>query len=230
MTFFPQHYLGLIGMPRRIYTYAPDLGWNFWNMVSTIGAFIDRAVDPGLHRQRVETRRVGRRGRARSVGRPHARVGDPLAAARLQLRAWSPPCTAATSCGCRSTATAHGRRAGARGRRWPTGRGHRGHPHAAAVLLADPARPRPDRDDLGPHDQHWTRSSSAGCSRSSACTSSPGVPPPARGDPLSGRPRRARRRRRPRPPRPEHRHHRARQPQGGHVDLPRARTACSSAR
>ena len=39
LTFFPQHYLGLIGMPRRIYTYAPDLGWNFWNLISTIGAF-----------------------------------------------------------------------------------------------------------------------------------------------------------------------------------------------
>ncbi|MBI2528819.1 MAG: cbb3-type cytochrome c oxidase subunit I, partial [Candidatus Rokubacteria bacterium] len=35
VTFFPMHYLGLIGMPRRIYTYAPDLGWNFWNLVST---------------------------------------------------------------------------------------------------------------------------------------------------------------------------------------------------
>ena len=40
MTFFPQHYLGLIGMPRRIYTYAADLNWGFWNMVSTIGSFI----------------------------------------------------------------------------------------------------------------------------------------------------------------------------------------------
>jgi cytochrome c oxidase subunit 1 len=40
VTFFPQHYLGLIGMPRRIYTYAPDLGWNFWNLISTIGSFL----------------------------------------------------------------------------------------------------------------------------------------------------------------------------------------------
>jgi cytochrome c oxidase subunit 1 len=40
VTFFPMHFLGLIGMPRRIYTYAPDLGWNFWNLVATIGAFV----------------------------------------------------------------------------------------------------------------------------------------------------------------------------------------------
>jgi cytochrome c oxidase subunit 1 len=39
VTHFPMHFLGLIGMPRRIYTYAPDLGWNFWNLVATIGAF-----------------------------------------------------------------------------------------------------------------------------------------------------------------------------------------------
>jgi len=40
VTFFPMHLLGLIGMPRRIYTYAPDLGWNFWNFVCTVGVFI----------------------------------------------------------------------------------------------------------------------------------------------------------------------------------------------
>jgi heme/copper-type cytochrome/quinol oxidase subunit 1 len=40
LAFFPMHYLGLIGMPRRIYTYAPDLGWNLWNLASTIGAFL----------------------------------------------------------------------------------------------------------------------------------------------------------------------------------------------
>ncbi len=38
LTFFPMHFLGLMGMPRRIYTYAPGLGWDFWNLVSTIGA------------------------------------------------------------------------------------------------------------------------------------------------------------------------------------------------
>ncbi|MDQ3396999.1 MAG: cytochrome c oxidase subunit I [Deinococcota bacterium] len=40
MAFFPMHYLGLAGMNRRIYTYSGDMGWNFWNMVSTVGAFI----------------------------------------------------------------------------------------------------------------------------------------------------------------------------------------------
>ena len=39
LTFFPQHYLGAIGMPRRIYTYPRGIGWEFWNMASTIGAF-----------------------------------------------------------------------------------------------------------------------------------------------------------------------------------------------
>jgi cytochrome c oxidase subunit 1 len=39
LTFFPQHYLGAAGMPRRIYTYGPGAGWGFWNLVSTVGAF-----------------------------------------------------------------------------------------------------------------------------------------------------------------------------------------------
>src|SRR5438445_176515 len=39
LTFFPQHYLGAIGMPRRIYTYNPGPGWGFWNFWSTVGAF-----------------------------------------------------------------------------------------------------------------------------------------------------------------------------------------------
>lgn len=40
VTFFPMHFLGLLGMPRRVATYPANLGLDFWNMVSTIGVFI----------------------------------------------------------------------------------------------------------------------------------------------------------------------------------------------
>lgn len=40
VTFFPMHYLGLNGMPRRTHTYLPGFGWDFWNFVCTIGAMI----------------------------------------------------------------------------------------------------------------------------------------------------------------------------------------------
>jgi cytochrome c oxidase subunit I len=40
LTFFPMHLLGLLGMPRRIYTYPDNLGWNLDNLLATIGAFI----------------------------------------------------------------------------------------------------------------------------------------------------------------------------------------------
>ncbi|HET6632399.1 MAG TPA: cytochrome c oxidase subunit I [Rhodanobacteraceae bacterium] len=38
--FFPMHISGLLGMPRRIYTYPAGLGWGDLNLVTTIGAFI----------------------------------------------------------------------------------------------------------------------------------------------------------------------------------------------
>jgi heme/copper-type cytochrome/quinol oxidase subunit 1/heme/copper-type cytochrome/quinol oxidase subunit 3 len=40
VAFFVQHFLGALGMPRRIYTYNADAGWTHWNFVSTVGAFI----------------------------------------------------------------------------------------------------------------------------------------------------------------------------------------------
>jgi cytochrome c oxidase subunit 1/cytochrome c oxidase subunit I+III len=39
MTFIIQHFLGLYGMPRRIFTYPDIPGWGWMNMVSTIGVF-----------------------------------------------------------------------------------------------------------------------------------------------------------------------------------------------
>ena len=38
VTFFPMHFLGLAGMPRRIGSYLPQ--FQFWNDVATIGAYI----------------------------------------------------------------------------------------------------------------------------------------------------------------------------------------------
>ena len=40
LAFFPMHFIGLLGMPRRIYTYDTVLGVDAMNLVSTIGAFI----------------------------------------------------------------------------------------------------------------------------------------------------------------------------------------------
>ncbi len=40
VTFFPMHIMGLAGMPRRVYTYAPGMGLDALNMVSTAGSFM----------------------------------------------------------------------------------------------------------------------------------------------------------------------------------------------
>ncbi|HRE27972.1 MAG TPA: cytochrome c oxidase subunit I, partial [Anaerolineales bacterium] len=40
LAFFPQHIVGLLGMPRRYYTYAAGQGWEIWNLMSTLGAFL----------------------------------------------------------------------------------------------------------------------------------------------------------------------------------------------
>jgi cytochrome c oxidase subunit 1 len=37
LTFLTMHVQGLLGMPRRIYTYPADRGWEMWNLVTTLG-------------------------------------------------------------------------------------------------------------------------------------------------------------------------------------------------
>jgi cytochrome c oxidase subunit I len=39
LAFGPMHILGLQGMPRRTHTYSEGYGFDFWNLISTIGAF-----------------------------------------------------------------------------------------------------------------------------------------------------------------------------------------------
>jgi cytochrome c oxidase subunit I+III len=45
VTFFPMHIVGLLGMPRRVYTYEAGLGWEPYNLLSTVGVFI---IIPGI--------------------------------------------------------------------------------------------------------------------------------------------------------------------------------------
>jgi cytochrome c oxidase subunit I+III len=40
LTFFPMHIVGLLGMPRRQYTYPGGLGWETSNLIETIGAYV----------------------------------------------------------------------------------------------------------------------------------------------------------------------------------------------
>ena len=85
VTFFPQHLLGLLGMPRRVYTYRHDGLWEAYNMTSTIGSYIMALGFLVLpRRDREERQRAPRRERPLAGG--HARVVHDLAAAAAQLR------------------------------------------------------------------------------------------------------------------------------------------------
>jgi cytochrome c oxidase subunit I len=40
VAFFPMHILGLMGMPRRVYTYTPEMGWDHLNLLSSVGGVV----------------------------------------------------------------------------------------------------------------------------------------------------------------------------------------------
>ena len=44
LAFFPMHFSGLLGMPRRVYTYPAGLGLELPNLLSTVGAFVVAAA------------------------------------------------------------------------------------------------------------------------------------------------------------------------------------------
>ena len=85
LTFFPMHFLGLAGMPRRYYTYADDSGWGPWNAVVSFGALI-LATSFVVFLFNILQPFAWRAGRGRPLGCCHAGVGDSVAAAGLQLR------------------------------------------------------------------------------------------------------------------------------------------------
>jgi cytochrome c oxidase subunit I+III len=43
LLFFPMHIVGLLGMPRRVYTYPGNLGWEPYNLAETIGGYLTAA-------------------------------------------------------------------------------------------------------------------------------------------------------------------------------------------
>ncbi|OON60549.1 cytochrome c oxidase subunit I [Massilia sp. KIM] len=76
LAFFPMHITGLYGMPRRVYTYLPEMGWDFLNMLSTVGAFVFAL---GVLVFIVDV--------VRTLRKPEREVGNPWNAATLE---WLP--------------------------------------------------------------------------------------------------------------------------------------------
>jgi cytochrome c oxidase subunit 1 len=61
LTFFPQHMLGLMGMPRRVYTYDVGGAWEVYNTISTLGSFVMAVGMLVFVINVIRTARVGRR-------------------------------------------------------------------------------------------------------------------------------------------------------------------------
>ncbi len=80
LTFFPQHMLGLLGMPRRVATYRNDDLWTAYNLISTIGSFVMGLGILVLVVNIFWTRRRGARA-----------VSDPWLADTLEWYTTSPP-------------------------------------------------------------------------------------------------------------------------------------------
>ncbi len=80
ITFFPMHFLGLDGMPRRINTYPDGMGWDFWNAVATAGVVF---LFVGLAMFTVSAIRSWRNGKRAS--------GDPWDGRTLEWSIPSPP-------------------------------------------------------------------------------------------------------------------------------------------
>ena len=86
LTFFLMHLVGLLGMPRRIYTYPGDVGWNWLNLLSSVGGFIMTIGFGAGGDRRPGAVPLRPPGAARSVAGDDARMGHADAAGTLCLR------------------------------------------------------------------------------------------------------------------------------------------------
>ena len=99
LTFDFMHIPGILGMPRRIYTYEPGRGWDIWNLIVTIGVFFQAAGVLVFVGNLLWSYFRGRAGRERSLGCVDARMVHHFAAAGVQLRDHSRRSGAAGRCG-----------------------------------------------------------------------------------------------------------------------------------
>jgi cytochrome c oxidase subunit I+III len=76
LTFFPMHIAGLLGMPRRVYTYDAGLGWEWPNLLSSAGAAV---LGAGVLLLAIDV--------VRTCRRPHQEHGNPWNAPTLE---WIP--------------------------------------------------------------------------------------------------------------------------------------------
>lgn len=80
LTFFPMHFLGNYGMPRRIYTYPADAGWNYLNILGSLGVFFMAASVAVLVYNMIDSYKNGK-----------AAGNDPWDANTLEWMTTSPP-------------------------------------------------------------------------------------------------------------------------------------------
>ncbi len=85
VTFMPQHFLGLMGMPRRVYTYDRGGLWEWYNLTSTIGSGIMALGVLLFAVNAIRTHALGTAGRQRPLAGGHARVVRRLAAGAGEL-------------------------------------------------------------------------------------------------------------------------------------------------
>jgi cytochrome c oxidase subunit 1/cytochrome c oxidase subunit I+III len=80
LTFFPMHIVGLLGMPRRVYTYPDNLGWQPYNLIESIGSYM---ITVGLLMVAVNL--------VRSYFKGAPSGNDPWGGATLEWSTTSPP-------------------------------------------------------------------------------------------------------------------------------------------
>ena len=136
LAFFPMHIVGLLGMPRRVYTYEAGLGWEPYNLLSSIGVLVILlGIAVFIWNVARSYRRGGRRATTPGAATPwsgRCPRRRPSTAGR-SCRS----CAAAIRCGTRTSPP--GRRAPGTVRPWPVtvaaalaGRGDRRHRRRAA--------------------------------------------------------------------------------------------------